>query len=319
MGVNVWFWGPCLWSILEAVCRCVDLTVAAAEKDPALSELALKVVQWADRFLRSALAVAPCPFCRQSSDLFLKELEAQWGEPLAHIFAQRQSLRFLHMLHGKVNMKLHAQHLEKFGVKNVTFGDRCCTVPPREISFDTFYRRTMLRQRLFGVEDVLWMLHALRLDFQPALASHYLTFFDCLCKLVAMDAKAFDGNGRSIASAGAPMQVLFGILNPLATQVSLQPEMLSVQEGFNRVVLIVTAAMSNKKVSRDNAAALQKTLFAPFNQMKVGVVCAHETCALPRPPPKHVQLALDGRPAIVSGATGGIEDQVPRSLSEFRI
>ena len=282
MGINVWFWGPPGWRVVFAIGKYVH-TLVPAFRARHQEDKAREVVLWAGRTLRAFFAAAPCPYCRASCPVFVAELEAASRAPMeAHLW-NGQGLRFLHDLRNKVNMKLQAQHLSQFTALRgaVSFRGKSCDVPCRMIRFETWRDRLLLQRRNFSDEDIELVLNALRLDHTPALAQHYVLFLHGLAKLTQLESRTHD----SPRDAFAPMRRLSQLLLPLARLAVLQPELLAVNGGFSRVVLQVMSGMRGVALAGGEAATstLERKLFAPYDVMRVGVVCAKETCAVQPP------------------------------------
>lgn len=282
MGVNVWFWGPAGWRISFAIAKFALILVRHYQRTRQV-ERARAVVHWASRTLRAFFSAPPCVYCRRSCPVFVKELEGDTGATLEEHLWRCEGLEFMFALRNKVNMKLHAQHLKQFAqralLSGVTFEGQSCSIPPRTIPFATWRARLMLQERMFDTQDVILLLNALRLDHQPELGPHYVTFVHGVSILVGLETRQHDAPRNMFA----PMRILSELLVPLGRLALIQPEMLATRDGFERVVFQLMCGMKGLQPPPEAYETTSQALFAPYNVMKAGVVCRQETCAVPDP------------------------------------
>jgi hypothetical protein len=290
MGINVWMWGPSMWRLLFGAARNVHqlLPHGRAQGMAACSPDERAMIRWFCTFVRATTAIVPCPFCRPSSQQFLREIETEGGASLAEQVARGHVLQAMYQLRAKVNMKLQTQHLRKhvtlaaaqgLGMQSVvTFKNKTCSVPPRNIKFMTWRQRLLLPHQVFGAQDVETMLNALRLDFAPGRERAYTAFWVCVAKLVQLDVRM--ERPHVLPAPRAALQNYSNILHPLASIARLQPELLGTRVGFERLLLQLMAGARGLR-PRDTGGVhkLGRRLFSPYNVMQVGVLCAEETCS----------------------------------------
>jgi hypothetical protein len=94
-GLSVWTWGPEMWKVMMLV---------AFQSDAGFLFPHLPV------FFRTLGPLLPCRFCRESYPILLAETERELK--LEAALSSKQMVRFVYMLHNKVNRKLALQRLE---------------------------------------------------------------------------------------------------------------------------------------------------------------------------------------------------------------
>ena len=217
--------------------------------------------------MRAFFSAPPCIYCRRSCPVFVAALEHETGLSLREYIRQGRAVEFLFHLRAKVNMKLHAQHLSQFKDKlsGVTFQDKTCSLPPRNISWPNFQKRVDLWEALFGAEDVLVVLHAMRLDFDPMLIPHYRAFVHGVVWLVVEEARQRSG------------VVVLGSMHRIA-QVLVQqlPQVahLATRADFDSFMLRPTLCIHPQP-----RASSANEVFARYNVLTAGVKCEKESCA----------------------------------------
>lgn len=280
MGVNVFFWGPPGWRVSFAIVKIALILIEHYQRTKQFGK-ARAVVEWAARTLRAFFNAPPCVFCRKSCPMFVKEIEEETKLTLEEHLWLGKGLEFMYTLRSKVNMKLHTQHLKQFSqLSGIQFEGQTCSIPPRTITFNTWRARLMLQERMFSTQDIILLLNAMRLDHQPELSKHYVTFLHGLGILTRMESRQHD----SPKNAFAPMRILAELLVPIGRLALLQPDMLSTREGFERVLFQIMCGMKGIQPPPEHFAQVSKALFAPYDVMKAGVVCQKETCAIPTSP-----------------------------------
>ena len=261
---------------------------------------ARRVLQWAATFFVQFCFIAPCPFCRPSSQTFTRELlhaepriaatlrgldlhtEAGLETGLSALFGLddgMRALRFVFDLRNKVNMKLQAQHMHDASaagsVHGVAFSGKSCSVPPRGIKFGTFVDRLMLRRVWFGVDDLLIVLNALRLDHQPPLGHHYRRWLGALCQLVKLECRA-----RRLDRCH-PLRMFCDMLDPSLKLASA--ETLASPAGFEGWLLQLMHGIAGRPAPKTEAERekSREWAFGRFDTMVKNLRCAKETCASP--------------------------------------
>jgi hypothetical protein len=107
-GIKTSFWGPNAWNFLfSAIAGTYPIKYDINDKSHQ------KKVKSFIQLFNSLKETLPCIYCRQSYSKFLKEL------PMKDYLASRKSMmRWLYLLHDKVNKKLIAQEQDKYNTEH---------------------------------------------------------------------------------------------------------------------------------------------------------------------------------------------------------
>ncbi len=101
-GIKTTFWGPHAWAFLFSMIAGVyPVRVDRNNRDHMKTVKAMKTI------LSSLQYTLPCSYCRQSYGRFIKELPMK-----AYAGSRREMMKWLYLLHDKVNQKLMKQERE---------------------------------------------------------------------------------------------------------------------------------------------------------------------------------------------------------------
>lgn len=278
MGVNVWMWGPSTWRLMFAVAVLVDIFGAPF------------VAVWGPKFIRALCNSTPCPLCLRSVAKFLPDVERARGETIAQAAKRGHLIDFLHDLKTRVNEKLHAQHLREHAAmlsgSSVTFNanTKSCSIPARTISLKNLKMRLKMKRSHFDAEDVLTVLHALRLDSRSEMRANQHIILQGLALLLSVYSRMRSGKCPSRRKERSELQDMAWVMQKMMRQKERVARMLSKPAGFPAIVGGIHRYMSARwpgERQREGETSEQHVarLNSRFSAMQVGVVCAKETCS----------------------------------------
>ncbi len=113
-GIKTAFWGPHAWAFLfSSIAGSYPVKYDPSNKDH------VKIVKGYQMMFNSLQYTLPCIFCRQSYSVFIKQL------PITDYQGSRKDmLKWLYLIHDKVNLKLMHQERECFEVEKAKLKER---------------------------------------------------------------------------------------------------------------------------------------------------------------------------------------------------
>lgn len=106
-GIKTSYWGPCAWAFLfSTIAGSYPVRVDKSDKDH------MKSVKAFQAMFANLDQILPCCYCRESYKRFYKDL------PIANYSSgRRQMMKWLYLIHDRVNQKLILQEQEIYEIK----------------------------------------------------------------------------------------------------------------------------------------------------------------------------------------------------------
>lgn len=109
-GIKTSYWGPHAWAYLfSSIAGSYPITVDLKNKTHQ------RIVKSFQQIFSSLQHTLPCSFCRESYKLYIKDI------PISNYLHSRKSMmKWLYLIHDKVNKKLMCQEAELFEAKKAS-------------------------------------------------------------------------------------------------------------------------------------------------------------------------------------------------------